>query len=117
MSLTYLIASIRFSRVHFTDPEMLVGAIFHSRISDLVPNKISTAALKAGLPKSSLPALITDLVNKDAKALPEIPGVTPEIIAEAVVALKDAYLHSFRSVWIAACCFSAVGLFCKYPLS
>lgn len=93
--------------------DFIVGAIFHSRLSDKLPKDIGAAASKAGLPKSSLPALIFDLVNNDTKALPKIPGITPKIIADAVDALKEAYLHSFRSVWIAACCFAAVGFICK----
>ena len=38
------------------------------------------------------------------------PTVTPKIIGAGVVALKEAYLESFRSVWIAVCCFCAVGV-------
>ncbi|KAK5026199.1 hypothetical protein LTS07_007724 [Exophiala sideris] len=91
----------------------LFGAIFHSRISSLLPKYITAAAIAGGLPKSSLPALITDLVADNTEGLAKIPGVTPEIIGEAVVALKEAYLHSFRSAWTAACCFAALGLICS----
>lgn len=93
----------------------IVGAIFHSRISSLLPKYITAAAIAGGLPKSSLPALITDLAAGNTQGLAEIPDVTPEIIGEAVVALKKAYLHSFRSAWTVACCFAAVGLICKSP--
>jgi hypothetical protein len=53
------------------------------------------------------------LANNEAEELAKIPGVTPKIIGASVIALKEAYLESFRSVWIAACCFSAVGVIGK----
>ena len=57
--------------------------------------------------------LIGDLANNKADAIASIPGVTPEIIGASVVALKEAYLESFRSVWIAVCCFCAVAVIGK----
>jgi hypothetical protein len=86
------------------------SAIFHSRISKLLPSKIAAAALSNGLPDSSLPALIAALANNKADELEKVPGITPKIIGASVVALKEAYLESFKSVWIAVCCFSAVGV-------
>ncbi|KAL6245159.1 hypothetical protein RBB50_007934 [Rhinocladiella similis] len=86
------------------------SAIFHSRFSSLMPSKVSQAALQNGLPEASLPALILALVGGQPDQLAKIPGVTTEIIGAAVHALKEAYLGSFHSVWIAAACLSACGL-------
>jgi len=89
------------------------SAIFHSRITKLLPGKIAAAALSNGLPKPSLPRLIADLANNDSDELGNIPGITPRIIDASVIALKEAYLESFKSVWIAVCCFCAVGVIGK----
>lgn len=75
-----------------------------------MPSKVSQAALQNGLPEASLPALILALVGGQPDQLAKIPGVTTEIIGAAVHALKEAYLGSFHSVWIAAACLSACGL-------
>jgi hypothetical protein len=86
------------------------SAIFHSRISHLLPQKVAAAALSIGLPKASLPAFISALVNNETDTLAKIPGVTPEIITAGGLALKEAYLESFKSVWVAVSCFCAIGV-------
>lgn len=89
-------------------------AIFHARITSLWPTKVSEAALGNGLPESSVPALVLGLSGGDPDQLAAIPGITPAIISAAAHALKEAYLGSFKSVWIAACCLTACGLIGRF---
>lgn len=49
----------------------------------------------------------------DPEALAQIPGVTPEIIGAGVHTLQEAYLNSFKGVWIAAAVLSGVTLLGK----
>ena len=38
----------------------------------------------------------------------QVPGITPQIIGAGVQALQEAYLQSFKGVWIAAAVMSGV---------
>lgn len=103
-----------FSKTTPAEPGDSDTAIFHSTISSLLPNKVSKAALQNGLPRSSVPALILGLSGGDPDQLAQIPGITPKIISAAAHALKEAYLKSFESVWIAVSCLSACGLIGRF---
>ena len=74
---------------------------------------VAAAALSNGLPKTSVTDLIVALSDQDEQALAKIPGVTPQIIGAAVVALKKAYLKSFHAVWYPAIAFAVIGLICE----
>ena len=94
----------------------IYSAIFsHSLAEDLAP-KIAAAALPLGLPKSSLGALIGTLASGDTAALADIPGIKSDIIGAGFGALQDAYSIAFRWVWVAAACFSALAVVCKFYL-
>ena len=90
-----------------------VAAIFNTKISKLLPEKVAAAALHNGLPASSLKRLIIDLTTQDSADMMKIPGITPAIIGAAVAGLKEAYLDSFHAVWYAGSCFAAVGVICE----
>lgn len=93
-----------------TGPAFSDIAIFSSRIGILLPDRVAAAALAAGLPESSVPALIQDLVAHATDALSEIPGITADIINASVAALLSAYLDSFRYIWIVLTAIAAAGL-------
>ena len=77
-------------------------AAFSDRLKKKLPSYIAAAALKAGLPKTSLKAFAAALVGNDQAALIHIPGVTPAIISAGVAALKQTYADSVRVVFIIA---------------
>jgi hypothetical protein len=62
--------------------------------------------LPLGLAPSSLPDFITALTANDKNALQSIPHVTPQIIQAGVGGLLNAYLSSFRYVWVTAAAFA-----------
>jgi hypothetical protein len=68
-------------------------AILTNKLTALVPAAVSTAALKAGLPKSSLMALLTDLATGDFS---NVPGINAGIIAAVGLATAQAAANSFR---------------------
>lgn len=94
---------------HSTNP-FTGAAIFNTKISKLLPAKVSHAALSNGLPSASLGRFIGDLTSQNTDDMMKIPGITPKIIQASVAALQDAYLDSFHAVWYAASAFAAVGL-------
>ncbi|OQV03057.1 hypothetical protein CLAIMM_08155 [Cladophialophora immunda] len=86
--------------------------IFTGKLTGLLPQRIAEAVLPLGLPETSLPLLIHDLVSSDTEALAEVPGINPPIISAAVTGMKTGYLNSFRFVWITAAALSGTGLIC-----
>lgn len=85
-------------------------AIFNSLLSTKISENIPATVISLGLPPQSIGAFIGALTANDQAALAHIPGVTPEIIAAGVQTLQEAYLNSFKGVWIAAAVLSGVTL-------
>lgn len=75
---------------------------------------VSKAVLENGLPESSLPAFILDLSTRETDQLSTIPRISPKIISAGVLALEEAYLDSFHSIWIAACSLFSLGIIGKF---
>lgn len=82
-------------------------AALTTRLDKYIPDYIGAAAVKAGLPQSSLKEFIGALAGDDATALSGIPGVTPTIINAGVAALKQAYTDGLRVVYMIAAPFGA----------
>lgn len=89
----------------------IYAATLNTRLANYIPSYVAEAALKAGLPKSSLMAFVGALASNDAAVLPKIPGVTPSIIGAGVVALKQAFADGLRAVYIIAAAFGALACF------
>jgi hypothetical protein len=73
-------------------------------------------AIIVGLPASSIPEFITDLVAQNSTALLLVPGISPEIIGAGAGALLDTYAASFKNVWITAVTFVALAAIGKSQL-
>lgn len=86
----------------------IYAAAFSSRIGSKLPDYISTAAIRAGLPTTSLKAFVGAFLSKDQSALTQITGITPAVITAAVVASKQAFADSVRVVYIIAVPFGCV---------
>lgn len=86
----------------------IYSAALNTRLETNLPAGIGPAALKAGLPASSLPLFIGALATGDTAALAKIPGLTPAIIAVGLAAFKQAFADSIRVVYIIAAPFGAL---------
>ncbi|OQV11091.1 hypothetical protein CLAIMM_14988 [Cladophialophora immunda] len=84
----------------------IYAASVDTRIDSKVPTYIAKAALGAGLPPSSVTQFVEALVGKETSVLPQIPGVTPAVIAAGIAGLKQATADSIRVVYIIAAPFS-----------
>lgn len=101
-----------------TSTRAMAGTIFtaiyyvagNHRLTEYIPSYVTKAALGAGLPPTSLPALIGAVVTNNVEALPKIPGITPVIIGAALTALKQAFADAVRVVYIIAAPFGAVAV-------
>lgn len=88
----------------------IYGAALTSRIGDKLPSYVAAAAIKAGLPATSVPAFVGAIATKDTAAIPTIPGITPEIIGAGVAAAQQALADSFRVIYTIAAPFGALAV-------
>lgn len=79
-----------------------------------IPAKVASAAIKAGLPLTSVTDFVTDLLSENTAGLIKVEGVTPIIIGAGSDALLDTYALGFRNVWISALCFIVLAGIGKY---
>lgn len=92
---------------------VIYQAVFNSGVSKHLGPMIVAATLSLGIPETSLEPLVEALVAGNQAALAHIPGVTPDIIAAAGMALQQAYSHALTYVWATAGAFTFVALVCK----
>ncbi|OJI98278.1 hypothetical protein ASPVEDRAFT_37719 [Aspergillus versicolor CBS 583.65] len=80
---------------------IIYGTVFNSKIKTLLPNRVSTDVLEAGLPQSSLVSFLqVYLAGPQAAAgLADIPGVTPRVLDAAQGAARGAYADSYHYIW------------------
>jgi hypothetical protein len=59
------------------------------------------------------------LSSNNTTALAAVPGATDNIIAAGIDGVKETYVLTFRYVWVAAGCFTALATICKclYPFA
>ncbi|KAJ7243382.1 major facilitator superfamily domain-containing protein [Mycena haematopus] len=94
-----------------------IGGAFGSAILDAIINNklasydadVGAAAIAAGLPTSSVPALLQALAGGMAST---VPGATDPVIAAATVASHNAYARAYRFAWIAIIPFVVVAMAC-----
>lgn len=86
----------------------IYGAALTSRLNVKLPGYVAAAALKAGLPPSSVMPFVGDILTKNVAGLSSVPGVTPEIIQAGVAAVPHALADSFRIIFIIAAPFGVV---------
>lgn len=84
------------------------AAALNTRLDNYIPDYVAKAALRAGLPKSSLAAFVGALASNNKAALSKIAGITPSIIHAGVVALQQAFADGIRVVFIIAAPFGAL---------
>jgi hypothetical protein len=86
----------------------IYSAVVNNRLDKYIPSYVAKAAVRAGLPITSVPAFVGALASNNATALPHIPGVTPLVIGSGVNALKHAFADGLRAVFVIAAPFGAL---------
>lgn len=64
--------------------------------------------VEAGLPTSSVAALLAALASGSASAIEAVPGVTAQIVEVGAGAYKAAYADAFKTVFLASIAFGGV---------
>ncbi|KAF9884304.1 hypothetical protein FE257_001882 [Aspergillus nanangensis] len=81
--------------------------ILNNKLATFVPPAVTTAAVDAGLPSSSVALLLDGLTSGQFE---NIPGINDGIIVAAAAAKADAAANAFRYVWYAVIAFACVAL-------
>ncbi|KIX06628.1 uncharacterized protein Z518_04604 [Rhinocladiella mackenziei CBS 650.93] len=89
---------------------VVFSTVLTNRLTSTVPNMVGPAVVDAGLPQSSVPAFLQALQVGTAEAFSKVPGVTQSIIADGVLANKEAYVASFRTVYLVSITFAGLGV-------
>lgn len=77
-------------------------AILDNKLPMEIASKVPAAALAAGLPKSSLTALLTATATGTAAAFKAVPGMTPKIQELVTTALLDARVTAYSYIYYAS---------------
>ncbi|KAF7353726.1 MFS general substrate transporter [Mycena venus] len=94
-----------------------IGGAFGSAILDAIINNklasynadVGAAAIAAGLPPTSVPALLQGLSSGIFSA---VPGISDAVIAAATTASHNAYARAYRFAWIPIIPFVVVAMVC-----
>jgi hypothetical protein len=78
--------------------QALYVSILTTKVGVYLPKYVTPAALKAGLPESSLPALFAGIA---AGNLTNVPGATPAVLAAVGAETTHAYFSAFHVVFYA----------------
>jgi hypothetical protein len=123
--LTLLVALIQFTAPHaylstatgLAFSARAIGGAFGSAVLDAITNsklkntyapQVSAAAMAAGLPESSIPALLTAFAT--GHGFEAVPDITPAVLAAATNASQWAYTHAYRLAWWSVLPFTIIAL-------
>jgi hypothetical protein len=112
--LTLLVALIQFTAPHLhlstatglAFSARAIGGAFGSAVLDAIVNgrvgsdwapEVGQAAMQAGLPKSSVPALLQSL--QAGVGFMSVPGLNATILASAESASQNVYAHAYHLAW------------------
>ncbi|KIX91952.1 uncharacterized protein Z520_12341 [Fonsecaea multimorphosa CBS 102226] len=87
-----------------------------SRSRTTIGTRVPSAAIAAGLPASSVPALMEAFASGSKQAFAQVPGLTSAILATATTAYKNASASAYSTVFLATISFSALGLLLSFLL-
>jgi hypothetical protein len=123
--LTLLVACVQFTAPHshlstatgLAFSARAIGGAFGSAVLDAIINnklgstyakKVSSAAIEAGLPKSSAAALLEAFAT--GVGFDAIPGASPGVLAAATNASHWAYARAYRLAWASVIPFVVVAI-------
>lgn len=80
-------------------------SILDTQLTKYLPTYIGPAALQAGLPESSMPALLAGVSTGSFTA---VPGINAGVLAAIGDPIKEAYAMSFRTVFLCTIPFGVI---------
>ncbi|KAG9943326.1 hypothetical protein KCU85_g8740, partial [Aureobasidium melanogenum] len=89
--------------------QIIYVSILKNTLTSQVANVAAPALAKAGLAPTSIPATIEALLTGNYKS-PAVTGLSPKILGVAVASLRQAYVVSFRTVYLSSIAFGGAGI-------
>jgi hypothetical protein len=86
------------------------SATLTNRLTQTIPQYVNSAVEKAGLPITSIPALIAGLGGTGSLTPSAVPGLTPAINATAASAYRVAHSEAYKTVFLVSFAFSGTGM-------
>ncbi|KIW01794.1 uncharacterized protein PV09_06966, partial [Verruconis gallopava] len=83
-------------------------AVLTNRIDVELPKAVTSAAINAGLPSTSVVAVLGAVANGTTAALNAVPGINPNIEAAVTNGVKTAYASSFKTVYLVTIAFGGI---------
>ncbi len=77
----------------------IVDVIINNKLGKTLAPQVAAAAIKAGLPSSSVALLMAAMAEGDPTALAAVPGINPTILGAAYNASHYAYAAAYRLGW------------------
>ncbi|OCT45295.1 hypothetical protein CLCR_05641 [Cladophialophora carrionii] len=84
--------------------------ILNNRLAETVPAAVRPAVTTAGLPVSSVPALLAALSLGTPDAFSKVQGLTSQIQEVAINAYKEGNTSAYRTVFFASLAFTGTGI-------
>lgn len=84
--------------------------ILNNELQDNLVQYVAPAAVGAGLPQTSVEALLVAIASGDMAALAKVVGITPDILQAAEPAARFAYYKSFQMVYYASIAFGIASI-------
>jgi hypothetical protein len=85
-------------------------AILNNRLAESVPAAVTPAVTEAGLPASSVPALLAALSLGTPDAFSAVQGLTSRIRDVGLAAFKEGNTAAYRTVFFASLAFTGTGI-------
>lgn len=91
-------------------------AILQNKLSQYIAAFVPSAAIAAGLPKSSLNDLVAAAALGTESAIAGVPGMTPTVQSQVMDALVDARVKSYSYVYYAMIAVNLAGVLAAFDL-
>ncbi|CAK4033324.1 MFS general substrate transporter [Lecanosticta acicola] len=83
----------------------MYSSILTTELTKYLPKYVVPAAVEAGLPATSVPALLAGI---SSGSFDDVPGITENVLGAIADPIKHAYTLSFRTVFLCTIPFSAI---------
>ena len=88
----------------------IYSTVLTNRLTKNVAKYVPVAVEQAGLPASSVPALIQGLSGSGSLSASAVPGLSPAINATAATAYRYANSQAYRTVFLTSFAFGGIGM-------
>jgi len=94
----------------------VLSAIINGKLATEYAPQMTAAATGAGLPRSSVPALLTAFKSGSTTAIKAVPGINAAIISVATSTSHDVYAHAYRMAYASIIPFVVLAFVCSLCL-